>query len=314
MKPLLIQHIGMACALTLTAMIGPVATAAAERSGYSWTEILIPRIGPLGSAFGINDYDQIAVTSADGSKTGIYRNGAFTPVPAPPAGYRVSALGINNAGAIVGSAFSASDPSHEQGFILIGSKYRVFSRPDWNNTSGRAISPSGLVTGYSYDDALTAFAGFVYDPRTGIFTDATPPGSGAGFSVTQGMNADGRISGDGRLEGLGRYAFVWQQGTLVKGKLELAPFLSRFQIADEGTAARGINDAGVIVGFTGRPDGTAVGFVGSESRGFRLLVPPGGDAVGAIVVCEGINNAREVVCDVTDAVGNTRAFIGSPDD
>jgi len=314
MKPSFIRLIASASALTLTGMFGPVAIAAGTTSSYSWTEILIPRIGPLSSAFGINDYDQVTVTNADGSKTGIYRNGIFTPLPAPPAGYKVSALGINNAAAIVGGAFSPSDPSHEQGFVLRGSRYTFFSRPGWSNTSARAISQSGLVTGYNYDDAVTACAGFIYDPRAGTFTDATPPGSGPCFSVTQGMNADGRISGDGRLEGLGRYAFVWQQGTLVKGKLELAPFLSRFRIADEATAARGINDAGVIVGFTSRPDGTAVGFVGSDSRGFQLLIPPGGDAVGAIVVCEAINNANKVVCDVSDAAGNTRAFVGSPDD
>jgi len=309
MKSSFIQQVGMACAFALNAMISSIALAGGTTSGYSWTEILIPSIGPLGSAFGINDKDQITVTNADGSKTGIYRDGAFTPVPAPPAGYRVSALGINNAGAIVGGAFSPSDPSHEQGFVLIGSRYRFYSRPGWDNTSGRAISQSGLVTGYNYDDALSAFAGFVYNPRTGTFTDATPPGSGTGFSVTQGMNADGRISGDGRLDGLGRYAFVWQQRTLVKDKHQLAPFLTRFNIADQNSAARGINDAGVTVGFT-----STAGFVGNESRGFSLLVPPGGDAVGASIACEGINNASKVVCNVTDTLGNTRAFIGSPED
>jgi hypothetical protein len=168
------------------------------------------------------------------------------------------------------------------------------------------------VTGYSYDDALTAFVGFVYDPRTGSFTDATPPGSGFAFSVTQGMNADGQLSGDGRIPDLGRYGFVWQQGTLIKGKRELAPFLGRFSIGDGGTAARGINDAGYITGFTAS-GGTTVGFVGIASRGFRLLVAPGGDAAGAQTICEGINNFRQVVCGVTDELGNTRAFIGSPD-
>jgi len=54
--------------------------------------------------------------------------------------------------------------------------------------------------------------------------------------------------------------------------------------------------------------------VGVDSRGFRPLVPPGGDAAGATVGCEGINNAREVVCNVTDAAGNNRAFVGSPEE
>lgn len=300
-----IERVSIASALTLIFTFG-----SANAAGYSWREILIPSVGPIGSAFGPNDKGQVAVTSADGSKTGIYRRGTFAPLASPPSGYQVSALGINNAGVIVGSAFPASDP-HEQGFILIGSNYTFFSRPGWDNTEARAISASGLVTGYSYDDAFSSFSGFVYDPGTGSFTDATPPGSSTGFSIAQGMNADGRITGDTRLPGLGRFAFVWQQGTLVKGERELAPFLARFKIANVNSAARGINDAGVIVGFTS----SGVGFVGSDSRGFQLLVPPGGDAPGATVACEGINKFRQVVCAVTDADGNTvGAFIGTPDD
>src|SRR5262249_55344734 len=146
------------------------------------------------------------------------------------------------------------------------------------------------------------------------FTDATPPGSGTSFSLTQGMNAAGRITGDGRLpDGTGRYGFIWQQGTLVKGTRELAPFLAQFRISDAGTAARGINDAGFIVGFFDN-SGSPAGFVGNDARGFQPLVPPGGDAQGAGVVCEGINNFRQVVCGVTDVNGNSvGVFIGTPD-
>ena len=308
-----IQRASVTSALTLIFTIG-----SANAASYSWTEIIIPSIGPLGLVIGINDNDQVAVNNADGTKTGIYRQGIFTPLPPPPAGYTVGADGINNGGTIVGTAFSPLDPTHQQGFLLIGSTYTFFSRPGWDNTSARAIADSGLITGFNYNGPgnipnpdFSMTAGFIYDPNTHTFTDATPPGSGSGFSATQGMNADGRISGDGRLPGLGRYAFIWQQGTLVKGTRQLAPFLARFKIADDGTAARGINDAGVIVGFTGS-GGSGVGFVGSDSRGFQLLIPPGGDAPGAGVVCEGINNFRQVVCGVTDAVGNTRDFIGTP--
>jgi hypothetical protein len=166
-----------------------------------------------------------------------------------------------------------------------------------------------LITGYSSTSDGSTTAGFIYDAGTNTFTDATPPGSGTGFSVTQGMNAEGRIAGDGRSSELGRYAFVWQQGTLVVDGRELAPFLTRLTIAGVNGAARGINDAGVIVGFTN----SGVGFVGSDSRGFELLIPPGGDAAGASVGCEGINNFGQVVCTVTDAAGNNRNFVGTPD-
>jgi len=299
-----IQRVSVTSVLTLIFTI----SSANAADAYSWTEILIPSIGPMGAAFGPNNKGQVAVTSADGSKTGIYSHGIFTPLPSPPAGYKVSAQGINDSGTIVGLAFSQSDPKHEQAFILIGSKYTFFSRAGWDNTEARAIANSGLITGYNSTSDLSTFAGFIYNAGTSTFTDATPPGSGAGFSVTQGMNADGRITGDGRSDELGRYAFVWQQGTLGTGARELAPFLARLKIADANSAARGINDAGVIVGFTN----SGVGFVGSDARGFQLLIPPSGDAPGAIVACEGINNLRQVVCQVTDTAGNTREFIGTP--
>jgi len=299
-----IRRVSVTSALTLILTIG-----SANAAVYSWTEILIPSIGPIGAAFGLNDKGQVAVTSAGSSKTGIYGGGIFTPLSSPPAGYNVFAHGINDGGTIVGSALSPSDPTHEQGFILIGSTYTFFSRPGWDNTEPRAIAKSGLITGYSFTSDGSTTAGFIYNAGTNTFTDATPPGSGTGFSVAQGMNAAGRISGDGRSPQLGRYAFVWQQGTLVRGARELAPFLDRLKIAGVNTAARGINDAGFIVGFTS----SGVGFVGSDSRGFQLLIPPGGDAPGANVACEGINNFRQVVCGVTDAAGNTRDFIGTPD-
>ena len=57
------------------------------------------------------------------------------------------------------------------------------------------------------------------------------------------------------------------------------------------------------------------GFVGNDAHGFQLLIPPGGDAPGAFAGCQGINNARQVSCVVTDANGNTlAAFLGSPED
>jgi uncharacterized membrane protein len=123
------------------------------------------------------------------------------------------------------------------------------------------------------------------------------------------MNAAGRITGDGRSGELGRYAFVWQQGTLVKGWRQLPAFLARIQIANSNSAARGINDAGVIVGFTN----SGLGFAGNDARGFQQLIPPGGDVPGAAVACEGINNLGQVTCTVTDASGKNRAFIGTPD-
>ncbi len=272
---------------------------------YLWTEIVI--LGAtVGGAWGINDQGQVAVNTTDGT-AGIYWNRTFTPLPPPPQGFVVSALGINNDGVITGNARTVSDI--RQGFILRGSTYTLFSRPGWDNTEGRAIANSGLITGYSYGIGGTPTAGFIYDPDTG-FTDATPPGST--FTITQGMNTFGRITGNGIEAGIGRYGFVWQQGTITKGKRELLPFLDRIKI-DVSTNTRGINDSGVVVGWITGATGRGDGFVGSDALGYQRLVAPGGEMPGNSTVCQGINNFAQVVCTVNDSAFNPLgAFIGSP--
>src|SRR5262249_26590666 len=140
---------------------------------------------------------------------------------------------------------------------------------------------------------------------------ATPPGSTN--TITQGMNRFGRITGHGTETGIGRYGFVWQQETINKGKRELLPFLDRLKIGGVGAATRGINDSGVVVGFTSNPDGTNDGFVGNGALGYQRLVAPGGEIAGNSTICSSINNLAQVVCYVWDSATNPQgAFIGSP--
>jgi hypothetical protein len=281
---------------------------------YAWTPVVIPNV-TIQSAFGVNDQGQITIVDVTGTVTGIYQSGRFTRLPAPPAGFTVGAIGINARGVIVGSAFTPPNP-HEQSFILAQGQYRFFSRPGWDNTEARSIGPSGLVVGISSQDTGET-AGFVYDPSAGTFTDVTPTGSL--YTIAQGINKFGRISGSGDdgsqyPDSVGRYAFIWQQNSLGNGALAAVPFQERVKLVVDGvTNARGINDDGVISGWV-RSNGQTTGFVGNASRGYQLLIPPGGDAAGAASYCQGINNARQVICTVTDAnTGNTLAvFLGSP--
>jgi len=277
---------------------------AAEK--YTWTQIVIPN-AMVSNASGLNDLGQIAIIDLTGTVSGIYQNGRFTRLPTPPAGFQVGAYAINVAGTIVGYATTTSD-SHEQAFILQHGQYRFFSRSGWQNTAARSIGPSGLVVGISFQDDQSAWAGFLYDPSTGTFTDVTPPGSI--YTIVQGINKFGRISGSGQDDS-GRYAFIWQQTASANGNV---PFLERVNLADGFANARGINDDGVIAGWT-RSGGLTVGFVGNASRGYQLLLPPAGNTPGTSSYCQGINNARQVSCIVQDANGNTiAAYLGSPDE
>jgi hypothetical protein len=127
------------------------------------------------------------------------------------------------------------------------------------------------------------------------------------------MSKYGRSTGHGRQgPPLGRYAFVWQQGTIADDDRELLPFLDRIKVDFGNSAARGINDSGRIVGFTGSGKGS----VGNDARGYEVLIAPGADAsAGLTTICQGINNAAQVVCSVIDVNGTTvAAFIGSPDE
>ena len=273
---------------------------------YLWKEIVIEG-ATVDQAFGLNDKGQIAVSTTVGS--GIYENGTLTRLP-PLKGFAVFALGINNDGVITGGAFTVAGT---QGFILRGSTYTLFSRPGWDNTVPRAIANSGLITGENFSTDLRTFAGFIYDPDTDTFTDATPPGSIE--TLTQGMNKFGRITGHGREPGIpvgGRYGFVWQQGAITKGKRDLLPFLDRINI-DVNTYARGINDSGLVVGFIRDAALRGDGFVGSDAGGYQRLVAPGGEMPGNSTFCSGINNLAQVVCYVWDQTSNPLgAFIGSP--
>jgi hypothetical protein len=294
--------------LTAAALVAlglqPVSALAAP--SYSWTQIVIPG-KQVQVTRGLNDLGQVTIVNTDGT-SGIYRLGQFKPLPAPPAGYTLGASGINNSGVIVGFAFT-SDP-HYQAFILKGGQYKFFTLPGWQSTEARSIGPSGLVVGMSYQDS-GEYAGWIYDPSTGIFTDATPPGSV--FTVVQGINRFGRISGSALDANFGKYAFVWQQGAS-GGAAELVPFLDRVILEGVFTNARGINDAGVITGFLQNvgSSGQSVGFVGNATEGYQLLFPPGA-AAAAATYCSAINNFGQVACDVQDAFGNSLgAFIGTP--
>ncbi len=190
-------------------------------AAYVFVPVVIPGSSFMVNFSGPNDKGQIVVNPDLG--TGIYQDGKFTPLPPPPTGFAVTGLGINNSGTVVGVAFKLPDFLEEEGFILNGSTYKFFSRPGWPNTEARAVGNSGLVTGYSFDNATGQGVGFVYDPRTDTFTDATPPGSD--FTIVQGINKSGVISGSGHDGVNGSYAFTWQQGTFTKDKAGTVPFI-----------------------------------------------------------------------------------------
>jgi hypothetical protein len=283
-------------------------------AAYVWSQVVIPGKNAT-TQFGINDRGEVAVTADDGT-TGIYRNGKFTPLPAPPASCAcaVTATGVNDSGVIVGISTPLAGGA-ESGFLLSNGTYTFFSWAGWDNTEPRGIGDQGLVVGFAWNNDFFTNAGFVYDPATGTFTNVTP---GSGYpAIVQGINRSGRIAGSYITTGPRRlFALVSQIAPLQAFGATQVPFQSRTQVTGAPTRARGINDYGVTAGFiTSDPQtGAFAAYVGNDTWGYELVVPPGGDAPNVSSLCTGINNRFEIACatSVADTGETIGLFIGRP--
>src|SRR5258705_120475 len=118
--------------------------------------------------------------------------------------------------------------------------------------------PGAPETGFANNDGdIETFVGFIYDPASNTFTDITFPD---GFFVfAQGINANGEIVGSVNFSSAGsaypgsppgRYGYLREPD----GSTTL------FRVNGLRTAARGINDAGLITGFVNE-NGGSKGFV-----------------------------------------------------
>ena len=222
-----------------------------------------------------------------------YAGGVFTALP--PHASNPSALGINDAGVVVGSTMETP----KRAFIYDGVSYTFFTRPAWTHTEARAIGPSGLVTGWSYEEdpllGFTSSSGFIYNPATGVFTDIPIPGSA--FVIAQGINAAGQVVGSALIPVVGQEGWLREPGGAI----------SPFRVAGLPTRARGINNTGLITGFVSV--GSAYQAYVASSTGYQLLAVPGSDASFG----QGINNAGQVAGAFTLAgATDLRGFIATP--
>ena len=266
--------------------------------------------------FGTNNKGLVAGTAYfadDSSIPFIYDSKRQTFAELPPLPEcALSAMAISNSGTITGACSIA--PILREGFILKHGSYTRFAYPDFERTLPRAISSTGLVTGYAEDDDTQTIVGFIYDPKRGTFTDIEIPDTSMIVIqiIAQGINARGWVVGNVILveadwSATYKYGFVREPSGAV----------TLFQVNGQSTRARGITDAGVIVGFTDL-DGSRVGFVGTLASlgGFQtmtdaeLFVVPFAGAIWTIP--EAIDNSGRIIGQWTDESGHLRGFIATP--
>jgi hypothetical protein len=191
--------------------------------------------------------------------------------------------------------------------------FTFFSHPGAPSfTQARAVNNKGLVSGFR-DTSTGLLTGFIYDPKTETFTDVVP----SLFTIEHGINSKGEAVGSavfsnaddpcpGSLDPFVTYGWL----RAVDGSI------TYFQVNGEVTRARGINDAGSIVGWvddsaSGKSKGFVVKLDGSPCEsltvaGSDLLEFPGFD----FTIPEGITNSGVIVGIVEDA--NAHGFIATP--
>ena len=269
----------------------------------------------------VNDSRQVAAGSDVGGA--VFSEGVWTPIPELPADLRLPAdsvpapLGLNDAGVVVGPA-GLVDESMSLGFILDGGAYYLFTYHDelYTNTEPRAVNDAGLVSGWSHGGP--APLAWVYNPGPAGaypagFTDIVPvfDGNPSLQTIPGALNNSGLLVGSAIFEP-DRLGFVYDPLWQEHGAADAFTY---FWTPSRWTAARGINDNGVIAGATVSDDYSAfVAFVGTYGAG--------GFVVDEYVTCpelgylwtfgQSINDDGVMAGQAYDASFNYHGFVAVP--
>lgn len=289
--------------------LGTVCALPAE-AAYKYTSIDYP--GALCTqVLGINNSGEVvgaasvSTTDCTGPTFGFvynFKNGLFTPLPTVPGALSTNALGINAQGTIVGSA---GDGLNNSAFILHKGAFTLFRQPGWPFSEARAISATGLVSGYSTDNAGN-YVGFIYDPEHGTFINVLP----SPFTIAQGINARGQVVGNVTVDPFGTSdGFVRGPNGVIRLFSVQGSVITR---------ARGINASGHITGFFIDPvAGNRRGFVTTLTSGapFQALDLPADnilDVPGATdTIPEGIDDRGRICGAWLDAAGAEHSFVAT---
>jgi probable HAF family extracellular repeat protein len=264
----------------------------------------------------------------------------FTTVDVPGDYVLNNVAGINKAGVMVGS-YSATNGSglYQHGFVYANGTFSYFDYPEAQSTSGSGINDSGLIVGSAQFEGGLIVRGFLYDGQT--FTPFDAPGqpqtypsginnagevvgaAGVGggtirpfemlndrfttikvpgqylIKTASGINNSGGVTGyvsDGDA-GLPDNGYLYKEG-----KLTTIGFPGAYE-----TAASGINDSGVIVGWYSVLHGCECAFALKNGRYVSFSYP------GAVATAgEGVNASGQVVGQYTFDYQTYHGFVTSP--
>ncbi|MBV9280787.1 MAG: hypothetical protein JOZ41_11940 [Chloroflexi bacterium] len=302
--------------LTVILTAWRVSAAPAPKS-YSFVNFNDPK-GVSTTFFGINNARQVV---------GFYTNGfkqvhalvvsarrkrfagakAFTDFVAPQGLDNTAALGINDAGRVVGYYIDGSKGLHGYVWSANRRRFSVLDDPQGvGNTRPFGINNAGQISGFYTDSKgvrdQKGVHGFVRSPDGKRFTNFDDPNGIAGETYAQAINNAGQIVGH-YFDRSGFHAFVRS----ADGKTFTSFDVPQARAAR--TCGQAITDRGEVVGFFFDRRGGVHGYVRSaDGKTFTVIDDPQG--IGRTEAF-GINNAGQVVGQYVDALGHTHGFVAT---
>jgi len=301
-------------ACRMLVVVAVVAAASPAWATYTFKVIDFPGAANV-ELYGINNKGEVIGSAFDNNfkwiTTFVYdsKAGTFTTLSSAPLLSESDGFGINDGDVVVGPVFNSQ--GLEGGYIRNKSgQYMIFTHPGSTVfTEPRGVNDKGIVTGWG--DTSAGSVGFIYDPSKNTFTDIIPS---TGSTIAQGINSRGDVVGSTYLPDGGAYAgspagtYGWMRSK--NGAI------TYFRVNGNPTAARGINDWGVIAGFTTDPAAGNVGFVATlKGLPYEALTVAPGDLLAvpseSATDPEAINNLGAIVGNAFDSAGVVHGFIGT---
>jgi hypothetical protein len=241
----------------------------------------------------------------------------LTPIApyADPAALGTSLFGINNAGWTTGVVSYADNVA--LGFLRSPTgEYTVFPNPAMPDagTAGRGISNNNTIVGFSNPGGASTNWRSFQRTADGTVTNLTRPSDGLELAgIAQGINDAGAIAGNFRTRPGGPGTPLVNSGFILDGEN-----FTELTIAGLQVNARGINNAGTVVGFTfnvvtGNTE--ALLYTGGSYEFFRHPLDANNEGYGSTIFTS-INNVGQITGGYTfddgTEFGQSRAFLFDP--
>lgn len=289
--------------------IGPFLAALTACQGpVTITDLQDPASGKLGTARDVND-DGVIVGDLAGHAVVFGDARAVESLPLPPGFTSCIAIGISNAGLIVGDCiYPLVGAVAHQPFIWDAA--RVIRPIDGLGVGNivSSMSPNGMIVGYSGVPNTHSVKPWAYDPHSDTLTELpTLPDS---VALPFDINDAGEAVGSANISGSGPWAVLWSGSP---------PTVTRLASAACGGEASAINNHGLIVGVMCSVPGMRRPVQWSSSTALpvdlpRVPVPTGGSPF--YVNLTDVNDAGLIVAEsryISDDTGADRGTLWTED-